>query len=120
MEPTESPGHEPTDANTRAVALAGVALAVVTAVALGVVLLQFRLLARSAAEHDRPPLPIAEAVAPAEPPEPRLQTVPAKDLAAMRAEEDALLHGYGWVDRPAGVVHIPIEQAKKLVAEQPR
>jgi len=120
MEPTERPGHESTDANMRAVALAGVGLAVVTALALGAVTLQLGLLERSAAERDRPPLPIATAVGPEEPPEPRLQTAPAKDLAAMRAEEDILLRSYGWVDRKGGIVHVPIEQAKKLVAEQPR
>lgn len=31
------------------------------------------------------------------------------------------LHGYGWVDRDAGVVHIPIEQAiERIVSGQPQ
>jgi hypothetical protein len=37
---------------------------------------------------------------------------PVTDLVDMRAAEDRLLHGYGWVD----IVHIPIEEAKKQFA----
>ena len=45
------------------------------------------------------------------PPAPRLQTLPAQDLAAVRAEEDRTLTSYGWVDEHAGTVRIPIEDA---------
>jgi hypothetical protein len=50
-------------------------------------------------------------------PEPRLQTAPQVDLAAMRAREDAELNTYGWVDRQAGVVRLPIEKAMDLVLQ---
>jgi len=63
-----------------------------------------------------PPSPVASAL-PSEPPSPRLETAPALDLRALRAGEDAQLHGYVWVDRGAGIVHIPIERAMDLVAE---
>jgi hypothetical protein len=36
-------------------------------------------------------------------------------LQAKRAQEQAWLHSYGWVDEAAGVVHIPIERAMELV-----
>jgi hypothetical protein len=49
------------------------------------------------------------------PPEPRLQTNPREDLRQFREQEDAILNSYGWVDRPAGVVRIPIEDAMKLM-----
>lgn len=49
------------------------------------------------------------------PPAPLLQTAPAADLRALRAEEAARLDSYGWVDRDTGVVHIPIGQAMKEV-----
>ncbi len=52
------------------------------------------------------------------PPEPRLQTNPRQDLKDMRAQEDALLHSYGWVDKNAGVVRIPIDEAIKLTLER--
>src|SRR5262245_19706558 len=52
------------------------------------------------------------------PPQPRLQTDPRGDLQALRAGEDRTLTTYGWVDRNAGIVRIPIEQAMKLTAER--
>ena len=64
-----------------------------------------------------PPNPLA-AAAPKEPPAPRLQPAPAKDLAELRAWEDGLLHGYAWVDKTNGIVRIPIERAIELVAER--
>jgi small-conductance mechanosensitive channel len=48
------------------------------------------------------------------PPSPRLQTDPRGDLLELREAEDRALTTYGWVDRNAGVVRIPIEQAMKL------
>jgi hypothetical protein len=36
----------------------------------------------------------------------------------MRAEEDASLNSYGWVDKEQGVVHIPIERAMDTVVER--
>ncbi len=62
--------------------------------------------------------PLAESYGRQIPPEPRLQADPLGDLRALRAEEDALLHGYGWADRQAGTVRIPIERAIELLAER--
>lgn len=39
------------------------------------------------------------------------------NLKTFRAEEEHLLTSYGWVDENAGVVRMPIEQAKALVLE---
>ena len=33
-------------------------------------------------------------------------------------KEDAELHSYGWVDKNAGTVHIPIEDAMRLMLER--
>ena len=53
------------------------------------------------------------------PPEPRLQTNPRQDLADLRARgRRACSTTYGWVDRNAGVVRIPIEAAMKLTLER--
>ncbi len=68
------------------------------------------------ASRDTPPSPLAEARP--LPPEPRLQVNPSVDLKAMRAAEDAALNTYGWVDRKAGIVRIPIERAMELLAER--
>ena len=44
------------------------------------------------------------------------QSTPVTDMQAMRANEDRVLKHYGWVDKQHGVVHIPIEEAKELMA----
>ena len=44
------------------------------------------------------------------------QSTPVTDMADMRAAEDLVLRNYGWVDKERGVVRIPIETAKELMA----
>ena len=52
------------------------------------------------------------------PPQPRLQTDPRGDLLALREAEDRTLTTYGWVNRNAGIVRIPIERAMTLTVER--
>jgi hypothetical protein len=52
------------------------------------------------------------------PPGPHLQVDPAADLTALRGAEDAQLSSYGWVDRAAGAIRIPINRALALTAER--
>jgi hypothetical protein len=52
------------------------------------------------------------------PPMPRLQSAPIQDLQEMRAAEDKILGGYGWVDQAHGVTHIPIDRAIDLLAQR--
>jgi hypothetical protein len=49
---------------------------------------------------------------------PRLQPIPANEIFEFRQRENAELSEYGWVDRNAGTVHIPIEQAKELLLQR--
>jgi hypothetical protein len=51
-------------------------------------------------------------------PRPVLQDNPMPDLGAFRAEEDEVLSTYGWVDKGRGAVHIPIDEAMRLLAER--
>ena len=53
-----------------------------------------------------------------EPPTPRLQIDPAKDLARFRADEDKKLNTYYWIDKQKGIVHIPISQAMREVVRK--
>ena len=53
-----------------------------------------------------------------QPPEPRLQRTPWADLHTFRAEQEAYLNGYGWVDEKLGVARIPISKAKQLLLER--
>jgi hypothetical protein len=51
-------------------------------------------------------------------PEPRLQKRPVEDLQNYRAGEDAKVNSWGWVDPNAGVVRIPVEEAKKKLIQK--
>ena len=53
-----------------------------------------------------------------EPSGPRLQVKPELDIGAFRAQEDAILASYAWVDKERGVVRIPVVEAMRLVAER--
>jgi hypothetical protein len=52
------------------------------------------------------------------PAEPRLQQFPRNELYEFRVKEEAELHSYGWVDKNAGTVHIPIEDAMRLMLQR--
>jgi hypothetical protein len=64
-----------------------------------------------------PASPLAQ-YGPQEPPAPRLQKNPRRDLADLRERERTLLESYAWVDRPAGRVRIPVDRAMTLMADE--
>ena len=47
----------------------------------------------------------------------KLQALPNKDITEFHQEEESRLNSYGWVDKQAGTVYIPIEQAIEKTAE---
>ncbi len=51
-------------------------------------------------------------------PQPRLEIKPGGSLADLRAAEEADLNSYGWIDRNAQTVRIPIERAIQLIVER--
>lgn len=51
-------------------------------------------------------------------PYPREQTNGEVDLQALRAREDAELNSYGWIDKTAGVIRIPIDRAMDLMVQR--
>lgn len=53
-----------------------------------------------------------------EPPAPRLQTQPFKDVYLLRLGEAETLGSYGWVDKAAGVTRIPIDRAMELTLQR--
>jgi hypothetical protein len=48
----------------------------------------------------------------------RLQTNAPNDLKGYRQAQEDKLAGYGWVDQPAGVVHIPITRAMDMMLQK--
>ena len=51
-------------------------------------------------------------------PEPRLEDDERNELNGFRLREEQQLNSSGWVDQNAGVAHIPIDQAMKLIAQR--
>lgn len=51
-------------------------------------------------------------------PQPRLESDERTEINGFRTEEEKRLNSYGWVDQNAGVVHIPIDRAMQLIAQQ--
>ena len=110
--------HEESDVNIRAILGFGAALLIVATVVHLLIYVLFGYFTSREGVKVPPEYPLAAAAGLREPPEPRLQINPRQDLADLRAKEDELLGSYGWVDRNAGVVRIPIDAAMKLTLER--
>ena len=70
------------------------------------------------AQRVAPQYPLATGQIERLPPEPRLQTNPREELRDLHAQEDAILNSYGVVDKDAGVMRIPIDEAMKLIVRR--
>jgi hypothetical protein len=110
--------HEHSDVNIRAILGFGAGLIVTTAVVYVLIFGLFRYFESREGVKVQAEYPLAASEGHREPPEPRLQTDPRQDLIDFRATEDDVLGSYGWVDKNAGVVRIPIEAAMKLTLER--
>jgi hypothetical protein len=100
---------------------ASIVVAMVGGVILGIKLMAVHL-EKKAAQNDQ--VQAAAAVLPAVAasrsyfPQPREQVLPHADLEAFQSREEAELNSYGWIDRQAGVVRIPIARAMELLAQK--
>jgi hypothetical protein len=108
-------GHETSDAKVRPLVLFLAFLALGCAGALALMRWTFVAFEGQAAARDEPGHPLAvEQVAPA----PRLQADPPAEYAAFAAEQRRVTSTYGWLDRDAGVVRLPVERALEIVLEE--
>ena len=84
-----------------------------------VVVPMYRFLARREAREQRPAASVLrpDASAPAAA-FPRLVASEPAVLAEFRAQEDAFLASYGWVEKDKGLARMPIDAAMKIVAER--
>ena len=62
--------------------------------------------------------PLAASEAPRLPPLPRLQQHPPDELRTFRTDETTRLDSYGWENKAAGTVRIPISEAMRLTVER--
>ena len=110
--------YESYDQKIRPVVTFTIALTAVTLLVLWLMKVTSNVFTREALEGSRPIHPLAGAANVELPPEPRLQEDPALDLAVFRKREEERLSTYGWIDRPNGVVRIPIERAMEIIARE--
>jgi hypothetical protein len=111
--------HEESDVDIRAIFQFGAGLMALTAVVYLVVWLLFGYLSRREDRASAGRLyPLAAGQEDRLPPEPRLQANPRQDLKDLRAAEDETLKSYQWVDRNAGIVRIPIDEAMRLTLQR--
>jgi hypothetical protein len=127
----EDVAHEHADVNIRAVVASAIILIVVVGVSQVLMWGLFAVFEKQAASNDPRVSPLAPA--PATMPHnqvgiavfspdtvggPKLLTNEPMALEKQRDIEQKLLHGYGWVNQGAGVAHMPIDEAKKLIVER--
>lgn len=108
--------HEHRDVNVWAVYKFGIALAVLCMVATALLVGLYKYFLNregGPVAHDQ-----TNADARNLPPAPRLQAQPITDVKDMRAAEDKVLNGYGWVDQKNGVAHIPVDRAIDLLTRR--
>jgi hypothetical protein len=118
MEDHPTVHHETTDVDIRAIFVFGAGLVVSAVVISFVVWVLFKYFEAREARRVTPEYPLAATQEQRKPPEPRLQENPREDLQQLREEEEQILNSYGWVDKNAGVVRIPIEEAMKLAVQR--
>jgi hypothetical protein len=109
--------HETSDVNVRPLAWLGVSLAMLIVFSMVAMKGVFEFLDRQQSRNDVAPLPMMTQ-RPQQPPEPRLQTTPVPNRKLIVEQEKKQLTTYGWVNSKSGVVHIPVDQAMKLLAER--
>ena len=116
----ENPGihHETSDVNVRGIFGFAIGLLVTTLFFSFLVWVLFQYFQVREATRVAPEYPLAATQETRVPPEPRLQTDPRGDLQDLHRQEERLLNSYGWVDKNAGAVRIPIDAAMKLTVQR--
>ena len=109
-------GHEERDVRLRPLIISGSSLAALAGLSLLAMWWLFGYFAARQMRLETALHPLLET--PQLPPEPRLQVSPQLDTRAILANERSILGSYGWVDRQAGIVRIPIGRAIELLTER--
>jgi len=102
--------------NLRAIVIFVVGLVAIILASAGAMWIMSGHLREREARQDPPRPALPEARRAPEPVGPKLQIDPEAELAAMRAEEDQILHGFEWVDEANGVARIPVDLAIEALA----
>lgn len=118
LETPPGAGYEHTDASVRIIVkFLGWLLVSAIVIHFGLGLFYQVLIDRSM-ETGEQPYPLAVAQEPRLPPMPRLQQFPQSERYQFQLGEENLLQNYGWMNKNAGIVHIPISEAMRLTVER--
>ncbi|MCM2255582.1 MAG: hypothetical protein NDJ94_07910 [Vicinamibacteria bacterium] len=119
MDPHGDPvRYEKTDTNAVTVVRAMVGLAVVAVATAAILIPMFGFLESWTGRDDKAAPPVARFAPGSKPPKPWLQEQPFKDIQELHAHEAMMLGQYGWADRGAGVIRMPIADAMTVVLER--
>lgn len=118
VETPSGAGYEHTDASVGIIVKLFVWLGVAAVVIHVGLWLLFEAFAARRVERAEPRFPLAVQEGPRLPPDPRLQQCPREDIMNFRLAEEATLRTYAWIDKQAGTVRMPIEDAMRLVLER--
>jgi hypothetical protein len=110
-------GHELSDASIPGLVVFLIGLTVSLVVVVFAIAWLFDIFVDRSARRDPPASPLAE-LRSSQPPSPRLQQAPALDMRVVRGEQVQRLTKARWIDKPGGVVQMPIDQAMKRIAEE--
>jgi len=117
--PVQGSSYEHTDAHTRPIAQFLFWLVVIAVASHAIMAGTYALLINrgeaAAAAERRYPLASNEYQLP---PAPRLQQFPQNERVVFQREERRLLDSYGWSNKAAGTVYIPITEAMRLAVER--
>jgi hypothetical protein len=112
-------GYEKTDAQAGPTYRAGLTILAVMFLTALVLVPMYRFLGRREAQEQTPAASLLKPDAGAPPPAfPKLVIAEPAALAELRAQEDAFLAGWGWVEKDKGIARMPIDAAMRIVAER--
>ena len=114
--PAQSPGYETTDIHVGGILAFAGGLVILAVVLHGVLKWMFDSFAAREEQLKQQVSPLAAEERRPIPPEPRLEGLESLSESPEPARETR--HGYAWVDRKAGVVRIPIENAMNILANR--
>jgi hypothetical protein len=112
-------GYEKTDAHAGATYRAGFYILGVMFLTALVLVPMYRFLGRREKAEQAPAATVLKADPNAAPSAfPKLVTSEPAVLAEFRAQENAFLTSYGWVEKDKGIARMPIDEAMKIVAKR--
>jgi hypothetical protein len=108
--------YELSDLRPGYIALFGIGLSVVLVIS---VVIASLIVHYKTIQHARQDTPIPRLAREREAmPEARLQVDAPNELRQLRAAEEAALNSYGWADKDAGIVKIPVDRAMEILAKK--